>query len=69
VFEQKGVALFLSLKSVYVSHGQHGGHYKYFFWLEFVDRSLQPITISYPQRDAATNTEKCIISYRRADIV
>jgi hypothetical protein len=39
-FEQKGVALFLSLKSEYVSHGQHGGHYKYFCWLEFLDSSL-----------------------------
>jgi hypothetical protein len=59
-FEQKGVALFLSLKSEYVSHGHHGGHYEHFRWLEFVDRSLQPNY--YPQRDAATNSEKCVIS-------
>ena len=51
-FEQKGVALFLSHKSEYVSHGKYGGHYEYFRWLEFVDRSLQPNY--FPQRDAAT---------------
>jgi hypothetical protein len=39
-FEQKGVAMFLSLKSEYVSHGQHGGHYEYFHCLEFLDSSL-----------------------------
>lgn len=60
-FAQKGVALFLCLKSEYVSHGQYGGHYEYFRWLEFVDRDLQPNY--YPQRDAATNSEKgCVIS-------
>jgi hypothetical protein len=51
-FEQKGVGLFLSLKSEYVSHGKYGGHYEYFRWLELVDRSLQPNY--FPQRDAAT---------------
>jgi hypothetical protein len=60
-FLQNGVGLFLSLKSEYISHGQYGGHYEYFRWLEFVDRDLQPNY--HPQRDVTTNGEKgCVVS-------
>jgi len=59
-FEAKGVALFLSIKQEYVSHGQHGGHQETFRWIEFVDREQQPDY--YPQRDAQTRSEKCVIS-------
>jgi hypothetical protein len=59
-FEAKGVAIFLSLKDEWVSHGKHGGHMEKFRWIEFVDREKQP---NYtPQRDAETKEEKCIIS-------
>eukprot|EP00568_Trieres_chinensis_P008695 CAMPEP_0183300278 /NCGR_PEP_ID=MMETSP0160_2-20130417/6757_1 /TAXON_ID=2839 ORGANISM="Odontella Sinensis, Strain Grunow 1884" /NCGR_SAMPLE_ID=MMETSP0160_2 /ASSEMBLY_ACC=CAM_ASM_000250 /LENGTH=276 /DNA_ID=CAMNT_0025462665 /DNA_START=68 /DNA_END=898 /DNA_ORIENTATION=- len=60
IFEDKGVALFLSQKEEWVSHGQHGGHMEHFRWIEFVDRELQPDY--YPQRDATTRTDNCIIS-------
>jgi hypothetical protein len=59
-FEKKGVAVFVSHKREYVSHGQHGGHYEFFRWIEFVDREVQPNY--YPQRDAETTDEKCVIS-------
>lgn len=58
-FEAKKVALFLSHKQEYVSHGQYGGHMEYFRWIEFVDREVQP---NYePQRDAEAKEEKCSI--------
>lgn len=50
IFEAKGVDLFIGNKSEWISHGQAGGHYEHFRWIEFVDRELQP---NYtPQRDA-----------------
>eukprot|EP00565_Helicotheca_tamesis_P000467 CAMPEP_0185723390 /NCGR_PEP_ID=MMETSP1171-20130828/252_1 /TAXON_ID=374046 /ORGANISM="Helicotheca tamensis, Strain CCMP826" /LENGTH=286 /DNA_ID=CAMNT_0028391089 /DNA_START=58 /DNA_END=918 /DNA_ORIENTATION=+ len=60
-FEKKGVALFLSHKQEYISHGQHGGHWEYFRWIEFVDREKQPNY--HPQRDAASKGEKggCVV--------
>jgi len=59
-FEAKGVSLFVSHKQEYISHGQHGGHTEYFRWIEFVDREEQPNY--YPQRDADTKNESCVIS-------
>lgn len=59
IFAAKGVALFVSVKVEYISHGQYGGHNEYFRWLEFVDRELQPNY--FPQRDADTKKE-CVIS-------
>ena len=59
LFAAKGVAVFLSLKQEWVSHGQYGGHMEHFRWIEFVDRSVQPNY--YPQRDADTKQE-CVVS-------
>jgi hypothetical protein len=59
-FEKKGVALFVSHKQEYISHGKHGGHHEFFRWIEFVDREIQPNY--HPQRDAETKDEQCIIS-------
>mmetsp|Transcript_5372 Transcript_5372/g.15672 ORF Transcript_5372/g.15672 Transcript_5372/m.15672 type:complete len:97 (-) Transcript_5372:316-606(-) len=58
-FEAKGVALFISLKKEYIQHGK-SGHVEHFRWIEFVDRDIQPNY--YPQRDATTRDEKCVIS-------
>ena len=59
-FEAKGVSLFISHKQEYVLHGLDAGDHEYFRWIEFVDREQQPNY--YPQRDADTKDEKCIIS-------
>ncbi len=58
-FEKKGVEIFLCHKQEFVSHGQYGGHTEFYRWIEFVDRSEQPSY--YPQRDAATKKEDCVI--------
>jgi hypothetical protein len=59
-FEAKGVAIFISHKQEYVSHGQYGGHYEYYRWIEFVDREEQPNY--HPQRDAGSKQEKgCVV--------
>lgn len=58
MFEDKGVAIFVSHKEEYISHGQ-GGHMEIFRWLEFVDREVQPNY--YPQRSADSKKEKCCI--------
>jgi len=51
MFSEKGVDIFVSRKDEWVSTGQ-GGYMRYFRWVEFVDRELQP---NYtPQRDAET---------------
>lgn len=51
MFKEKGVEIFVSRKDEWVSTGQ-GGYMRYFRWIEFVDRELQP---NYtPQRDAET---------------
>jgi len=60
IFEAKGVAVFLSIKNEYVSHGQYGGHMEHFRWIEFVDREVQPNY--FPQRDADTKDAECVIS-------
>lgn len=54
-FEKKGVDIFVSHKQEWVSHGQHGGHFEYFRWIEFVDREEQPNY--HPQRDAGSKKE------------
>lgn len=59
-FEAKNVTIFIGMKDEYVSHGQYGGHMEYFRWIEFVDREEQPNY--YPQRDADTKDDKCVIS-------
>eukprot|EP00591_Stephanopyxis_turris_P009673 CAMPEP_0195528612 /NCGR_PEP_ID=MMETSP0794_2-20130614/30825_1 /TAXON_ID=515487 /ORGANISM="Stephanopyxis turris, Strain CCMP 815" /LENGTH=309 /DNA_ID=CAMNT_0040659775 /DNA_START=42 /DNA_END=971 /DNA_ORIENTATION=+ len=60
MFHEKGVDIFVCHKQEWISHGQHGGHYEYFRWIEFVDRELQPNY--YPQRDAETKDEKgCMV--------
>lgn len=59
-FETKGIAVFVSHKQEYISHGQNGGHVEMFRWIEFVDREAQPNY--YPQRHAETKDEKCVIS-------
>lgn len=59
IFEAKGVDLFVSHKQEYISHGNAGGHYEYFRWIEFVDRDLQPNYV--PQRDAETKDQTCSI--------
>lgn len=47
-FSAKGVDIFVCNKEERI-HGQHGGYYENFRWIEFVDRDIQP---SYqPQRD------------------
>mmetsp|Transcript_26584 Transcript_26584/g.58260 ORF Transcript_26584/g.58260 Transcript_26584/m.58260 type:complete len:279 (+) Transcript_26584:61-897(+) len=58
-FEARGVAVFISHKQEYISHGQYGGHYEYFRWVEFVNRDEQPNY--YPQRDALSKKEKCAV--------
>ena len=59
IFGKKGIDVFVCHKQEYISHGQSGGHYEYFRWIEFVDRSVQP---SYkPQRDAEEKDEKCAV--------
>ena len=55
-FAAKGVDVFVSHKQEYVSHGQYGGHYEYFRWIEYVDRELQPTY--QPQRSAEEKDEK-----------
>lgn len=56
IFEKKGVAVFISHKQEFISHGQYGGHYEYFRWIEFVNREEQP---NYqPQRDANAKDEQ-----------
>lgn len=58
-FEAKGVSIYICHKQEYVSHGQYGGHFEFFRWVEFVDRELQP---NYePQREADVKNEKCSI--------
>jgi len=52
MFFAKGVDIFFSQKREWVSHGT-GGHYRYFRWIEFVDREEQPSY--YPQYDFETN--------------
>jgi len=59
-FQAKGVAIFISHKQEYISHGQYGGHLEYFRWIEFVDREEQPNY--FPQRDADSKKEKgCVV--------
>jgi len=54
MFLAKGVDLFVSKKEEWVSTG-NGGYMRYFRWIEFVDRELQP---NYtPQRDAETKDD------------
>lgn len=50
LFTAKGVELFFSHKQEWMSHGQYGGHFEHFRWIEFVDRAVQPSYL--PQRDA-----------------
>merc|ERR1712137_932118 len=39
-FNEKGVGLHFNRVRWYVSHGQHGGHMEYRFWLEFADMAV-----------------------------
>jgi len=50
LFAAKGVEIFVSHKQEWISHGQYGGHFEHFRWIEFVDRAVQPSYL--PQRDA-----------------
>lgn len=39
-FNEKGIGLHFNRVRWYVSHGQHGGHMEYRYWLEFVDSTV-----------------------------
>mmetsp|Transcript_8160 Transcript_8160/g.12918 ORF Transcript_8160/g.12918 Transcript_8160/m.12918 type:complete len:297 (+) Transcript_8160:2-892(+) len=62
VFEAKGVAIHVSHKEEWVSHGPNGqGHMDHYRWIEFVDKEVLPGYV--PQRSAENKPEEqCVIS-------
>lgn len=46
-FNEKGIGLHFNRVKWYVSHGQHGGHMEYRFWLEFADSAVAQPAVGY----------------------
>jgi len=46
-FNEKGIGLHFNRVRWYVSHGQHGGHVEYRYWLEFADSAKQKTAVQY----------------------
>jgi len=54
MFADKGVDIYVCHKQEHVTHGKIG-HWEYFRWIEFVDRTEQPSYV--PQRNAETKDQ------------